>query len=124
MAPFELRTEARRSLIAVTLHGYWDMATFAAYADAIRLELRLMKLKGGCRHCLVDATEFAVQSIEVTQALQALTDGFPPDCPERIAGFAGSKLSELQARRAGESSTRRVFATREAAEAWLFSKTA
>jgi hypothetical protein len=46
-------------------------------ADAIRLELRLMKLKGGCRHCLVDATEFAVQSIEVTQALQALTDGFP-----------------------------------------------
>jgi hypothetical protein len=124
MAPFELRTEARRSLIGVTLHGYWDMATFAAYADAIRLELRRMKLNGGCRHCLVDATEFAVQSIEVTLALQALTDGFPPDCPERIAGFAGSKLSELQARHAGESATRRVFATREAAEEWLFSKTA
>jgi hypothetical protein len=124
MTPFELKTEARRNLIAVTLHGYWDMATLAAYAEAIRMELRRMKLKGGCRHCLVDATEFAVQSIDVTQALQALTDSFPPDCPERIAGFSGSKLSELQARRAGQSSTRRVFATREAAEAWLFSETA
>ncbi len=96
MAPFELRTEARRSLIAVTLHGYWNMAAHSpAYADAIRVELRRLKLKGGCRHCLVDATGFAVQSIEITQALQDLNDSFLPDCPERIA-----RLCRQQAERA------------------------
>ena len=124
MTAFEFKIEAQRSLIAVTLHGYWDMATFAAYAEGIRTKLHGMKVSGGCRHCLVDATDFAVQSMEVTQALQTLTDSFPPDCPERIAGFTGSKLSELQARRAGQSATRRVFATQSAAEAWLFSGTA
>lgn len=124
MAAFDLKTDARRSLVAVTLSGYWDMTTFAAYADAIRLELRRMKARGGCRHCLVDATEFAVQSADITKALQALTDSFAPDCPERIAGISGSKLGELQARHAGGSSTRQVFSTREAAEAWLFAKTA
>lgn len=121
MSDFELRSDLEHSLIAVSLHGYWSMATFTAYAEAIRAALQRMKQQGGCRHCLVDATDFAVQSMEVTEALQALTDSFPPDCPERIAGFTGSKLSELQARRAGQSSTRRVFATRAAAEAWLFS---
>lgn len=124
MAAFDLKTDARRSLISVTLSGYWDMATFTAYAEAIRMELRRMKAGDGCRHCLVDATEFAVQSAEITKALKALTDSFAPDCPERIAGISGSKLGELQARHAGGSSTRRVFPTREAAEAWLFSGTA
>lgn len=124
MTAFNLETDARRSLIAVTLSGYWDMATFNAYADAIRIELRRMKTRGGCRHCLVDATEFAVQSAEITRALQTLTDSFAPDCPERIAGISGSKLGELQARHAGGSDTRRVFATREAAEGWLFGGTA
>jgi hypothetical protein len=122
MMPFEIKAETRRSLLTVTLHGYWDKTTFDAYADAIRLALRRLKVQGGCRHCLVDATGFAVQSAEITKALQALTDSFAPDCPERIAGISGSKLSELQARHAGESSSRRVFPTREAAEAWLFSK--
>jgi hypothetical protein len=124
MALFEIKPEPRRSLLSITLSGYWDKATFDAYAEAVRMALRRMKVQGGCRHCLVDATGFAVQSAEITKALQALTDSFPADCPERIAGITGSKLSELQARHAGESSSRRVFATREAAEAWLFSKNA
>jgi hypothetical protein len=85
------------------------------------MELRKMKAREVCRYCLMDATEFAVQSADITKALQALADSFPPDCPERMAGISGSKLSELQARHAGGSSKRRVFATREAAEAWLFS---
>ncbi|HEY1124494.1 MAG TPA: hypothetical protein VGE65_02585 [Sphingobium sp.] len=124
MAPFELKTDRQRSLLAVRLRGYWDMAMFDAYADAVRMELRRMKVQGGCRHCLVDATEFAVQSAEITKALQVLTDSFAPDCPERIAGISGSKLGELQARHAGASDTRRIFPTRKAAEAWLFAKTA
>jgi len=122
MPPFEFKADTGRSLLSVTVRGYWDMATFTAYADSFRMELRQMKARGGCRRCLMDATEFAVQSAEVTRALQALADSFAPDCPALMAGVSGSKLSELQARHAGESGTRRVFATREAAEAWLFAE--
>ncbi len=123
MPPFEIRSETKRSLLVATMRGYWDMATFTIYADAFRLELRRMRTRGGCRHCLVDASAFAVQSAEITRALQDLADSCPADCPERMAGISGSKLGELQARHAGGSSKRRVFATREAAEAWLFSET-
>jgi hypothetical protein len=117
---FEFRIDQRRSLLTAVTRGYWDLATVTAYAEAFRLELRRMKVRGGCLRCLMDATEFAVQSPEVTRALQALADSFAPDCPERMAGVSGSKLGELQARHAGQSSTRRVFATHEAAQAWLF----
>jgi hypothetical protein len=122
MPPFEFKTDNRRSLLSIVVRGYWDMATFKAYADTFRLELRKMKLRGGCRRCLMDASDFAVQHADITKALQALADSFPPDCPELMAGVSGSKLGELQARHAGGSDTRRVFATIEAAEAWLFSE--
>ncbi len=85
MEPFEFIRDLRPGLLAVTVRGYWDMATCAAYADAFRLQLRRMKARGGCRHCLVDASDFAVQSADIGKALQALVDGFAPDCPERMA---------------------------------------
>ncbi len=121
MAPFHFEADGARRLLTVTKQGYWTMETFMAFADAFHMELRRMKAQGGCRYCLVDATHFAVQSAEVAGALQALVDSFPEDCPARMAGISGSKLSELQARHRGEAPGRRVFPTREAAEAWLFS---
>lgn len=121
MVPFRFEVDGARRLLTVTKHGYWTMATCAAFAETFRTELRRMKAQGGCHYCLVDASDFAVQSAEVAQALLALADSFPADCPGRMAGITGSKLSELQARHGGEAPDRRVFPTRAAAEAWLFS---
>ena len=121
MAPFEFTIDARRKLLTVIKRGYWDMATFKTFADEFRMTLRRMSLAGGCRYCLVDASEYAVQAAEITNALQALVTSFPADCPERMAGVTGSKLSELQARHSGEAPNRQVFSNKPAAEAWLFS---
>ena len=121
MAPFEFTIDGKKRMLTVTKRGYWDMATFKAFADEFRLTLRRMAVAGGCRYCLVDASEYAVQGAEVTQALKALVTSFPADCPERMAGVTGSKLSELQARHSGEAPNRQVFSDRQRAEAWLFS---
>ncbi|MBO9574220.1 MAG: hypothetical protein J7494_00645 [Sphingobium sp.] len=122
MKPFEFEIDAGRKLLIVTKRGYWDTATFQAYADEFRLTLRRMKLQGGCRYCLVDASEFAVQDSEITRAHGQLASSFTAGCPERMAGITGSKLSELQARHTGETPNRRVFSNRTAAEAWLFAE--
>jgi len=119
-APFEFDIDLGRRLLCVTKRGFWDMATLHAFADGFRLALRRMKLEGGCRYCLVDASAFAVQSAEIMQGLQDLVESFPPDCPARMAGVSGSKLSALQACHGGSPVHRRIFMTRREAEAWLF----
>lgn len=119
-APFVFELEPARHLLRVTKRGFWDMATLAAFTDAFRAALRRMKLEGGCRYCLVDASAFAVQSADVMQGLQALVDSFAPDCPARMAGITGSKLGALQACHGLPHAHRRIFMTRQEAEAWLF----
>lgn len=119
--PFTFETDAARKLLVVTKWGYWDMATFAAFAETFRMTLRRMQRAGGCRYCLVDASRYAVQSRAISEALQALVESFPPDCPQRMAGVSGSQLGRLQARHHGETPDRQVFSSRADAEAWLFS---
>lgn len=120
--PFAFAIDTQRHLLTITKRGYWSMATFEAFAQAFEAHLRQMRAAGGCRYCLVDASAYAVQSADVTRALLALVSSFPPDCPARMAGITGSKLSELQARHAAATSSRQVFANRAAAEAWLFAE--
>lgn len=121
MDPFTFEIDTRRSLLVVTKWGYWDMPTFLTFAEGFRAALRRMKARGGCRYCLVDASNFAVQSADIGRALQELVESFDPACPARMAGVSGSKLGELQARHTGHAPNRRVFSSRTAAEDWLFS---
>jgi hypothetical protein len=118
---FDLVVDRSRDLLIVTKRGYWDIALTERFADAFRGALRRMRVGGGCRYCLVDATDFAIQSNEVSLALQALVESFDPQCPGRMAGVVSSSLSKLQASRHGATGTRQVFAARAQAEAWLFS---
>jgi hypothetical protein len=120
LAPFEFAVDRPRRFLTVIKRGYWDRPTFDRFAERFREALRLMRAGGGCRHCLVDAGEFAVQSTEISDALQQLVTSFDPACPARMAGIASSSLGRLQAGRHGATGTRRVFATRAEAEAWLF----
>lgn len=119
-ATFQFEIRAARKLLLVTKSGYWDMATFDRFAAAFRDHLRRMRADRGCDHCLIDASAFAVQSSEITAALQMLVESFDPACPRRMAGIISSQLSKLQARRSGDNLRRQVFSTRAEAEAWLF----
>jgi hypothetical protein len=119
-APFAFAIDQPRQCLHVTKRGYWDMATVERFARSFCDALQRMRMAGGCRYCLVDASGFAIQSAEVAEALQRLVDGFDPACPAKMAGISGSALGKLQASRFSARGVRQIFATRGEAEHWLF----
>lgn len=120
MKPFEVSVDIRRKLLDMTMRGFWDIATFESFAAEFARALQILHRQGGCDVAIVDGREFAVQSRDILERFGQVMRDNAPYLAKRTASIVPSELNRMQASRVTESLTRMDFATREAAEAWLF----
>ena len=119
MTDFDIAIDADRHFMHLVLRGYWDMGMFDAFARAFRKALQDLGRTGGARYALVDARDFAVQSVEIAGKFGALIAESYADAMPRTATLTATTLNKLQADRAGVQNAR-YFTDLAAAEAWLF----
>jgi hypothetical protein len=120
MKPFEISTDIRRKLLDMTLRGFWDVATFEAFAPEFTRALQVLHRAGGCDVALVDGREFAVQSKEILDRFTQIMRDNGPYLAKRTASVVPTELNRMQSARVAEQLARRDFSTRAEAEAWLF----
>jgi hypothetical protein len=120
MKSFEVTTDISRRLLEITMRGFWDVATFDAFAVEFEKALQTLHRAGGAEMAIVDGREFAVQSKEILGRFEEIMRSNAPYLAERTASIVPTELNRMQAKRVTENLTRRDFTTREDAEAWLF----
>ena len=120
---FTIETDPARRLIRVTMRGFWDEATVAAYDKEIQIAGAATMAAARCaRHellALVDARELAPQSQEL---LAKFRDRFlaPERQPKRNATLVSSALLKRQAERIAPPNQRIFEGEREhEAMEWL-----
>lgn len=119
MQAYEVAVDLPRGRLELIMRGFWDGATFEKFASDYTTALGTLRKHGGCKSCMVDGREFAVQSLEISQRFKELIDDMAPLCAPRTATIVPAQLNRMQAERAGESITTRIFTDRKEAEAWL-----
>lgn len=119
MEAYEVAVDLPRGRLELVLRGFWDEATFDKFAGEYAIALGMLRKHGGCKTCLVDGQDFAVQTTEISLRFKELIDDMAPLCALRTATVVPAQLNRLQAERAGESIPARIFTDRKEAEAWL-----
>lgn len=120
MKPFDVSADISRNLLSITMQGFWDAATFDAFAVEFETALQVLHRAGGCELALVDGSHFAVQSKDILGRFAAIMQKNGPYLAKRTASVVPTELNRMQAKRVTESISRRDFTNREEAEAWLF----
>lgn len=120
MKPFEVTIDMDRKLLDMTMRGFWDIATFEAFALEFTRALQALHRQGGCEMALVDGQAFAVQSKEVLERFTQVMRDNAPILARRTASVVPTELNRMQSTRVAETLAKRDFATRAEAEAWLF----
>ena len=120
MKPFEISVDSPRRLLTMRMRGFWDAATFDAFAGEFSSALKELHRMGGCEMALVDGSEFAVQSREILGRFADIMRENERYLAKRTASVIPTELNRMQAARVGESLARRDFRSRAEAEAWLF----
>lgn len=120
MKAFDVSADLSRSLLSMTLRGFWDKATFDAFAVEFEDALQTLQRAGGCERAIVDGREFAVQSRDILACFENIMRANGPYLAKRTASIIPTELNRMQAKRVTESLTRRDFTTVNDAEAWLF----
>jgi hypothetical protein len=123
MERYQVAVDLDRHLIWITLRGFWDMATFEAFAPEFESALLRLHRHGGCRYALVDGREFAVQPLEISEAFARQLRMLAPYAARRTANVVPAQLNRMQAQRSGEKLLARFFSDIAEAEAWLFADT-
>lgn len=121
MKAFDVSADISRHLLSMTMRGFWDGATFDAFAVEFEKALHTLHRTGGCEYAIVDGREFAVQSRDILARFETIMRANGPYLAKRTASIVPGELNRMQAKRVTESLTRRDFTTMEEAEAWLFS---
>jgi hypothetical protein len=122
VSEFEFNLDGKRRLLTVTIRGFWDVQIYRAYDAQLRAELSGLKRLPAPRACLVDARDFAIQSMEVASLMR---DGVAERLslyPERTARLVSRAISHTQAARMTNEVGHRVFDTIEPAVDWLLGK--
>lgn len=119
MKPFDVSVDIRRRLLILEMRGFWDIATFEAFAGEFIRALHLLHRHGGCESCLCDGSEFAVQSREILGRFADVMRDNGPYLAKRTGSVVAAELNRLQAARVGETINNRYFTSRAEAEAWL-----
>jgi hypothetical protein len=120
MKAYDVSVELPRKLLRMTLRGFWDGATFDAFATEFERALQTLHRAGGCEGAIVDGHEFAVQSRDILDRFGGIMQKNGPYLAKRTASIVPTELNRMQAARVTESLKRRDFTTMEDAEAWLF----
>jgi hypothetical protein len=119
MKPFEVSVDPQRRQLNMVMRGFWDMATFDAFAAEFVKALHQLHRQGGALLALVDGREFAVQSKDVLGRFGAIMQENGPLLAKRTASVVPAELNRMQSARVAETITNRHFTTLEEAEAWL-----
>ena len=120
MKAFEVSADISRRLLSITMRGFWDAATFDAFAVEFEKTLQTLHRAGGCDAAIVDGREFAVQSRDILGRFGEIMQKNGPYLAKRTASIVPAELNRMQAARVTESLTRLDFTNMEDAVAWLF----
>jgi hypothetical protein len=120
MKPYEFLLDRSSAVLRVTLRGFWDLATMDAYEPRFHEELvALDALRPTPTSCLVDATEYPVQSYAITERHRWLVANLGRLRADRAALVVGTQLVRMQAARGLPDDRMRVFDREDDALAWL-----
>ena len=120
---FALQTNAARRLLRITMRGFWDEATIAAYDKGVRSAGAALMAQTGCAVgdliALIDARDLGAQSQNL---LTEFKSRFEPQerRPKRTATLVSSALLKRQVERISPPH-QRVFEDEREAMAWLLS---
>jgi len=121
VSEFEFNLDRDQRLLTVTIHGFWDVPIYRAYDARLRVELAGLKRLPAPRACLVDARDFAIQSMEVANLMREGVTERLALYPERTVRLVARAISHAQAARMINHPGHRVFDDLEPAMDWLFS---
>lgn len=116
--PFASSYDHELAAVWVTLRGRWTMDTAQAYMEAVVADIRATPPGQAPRRALYDVRGSELHSRDIADVLAAFHARVTPNM-DRVAFVAASVLEGLQAKRISSGSNSRVFATPEAARAWL-----
>ena len=120
---FEIEVEARRSLLHLTMGGFFDAATVERLRAAIVAALPRLGCPANTHLTLCDITAMSIQSQEMVQRFTALI-GSPAVRSHRLAFVTGATLARLQARRLTDREGVAFFDDAGAARDWLLGRCA
>lgn len=119
MTAYSVETNAGRRSLHIIMRGYWNQATFDAFAREYEQAVQSMHKTGGLEIALVDGREFSVQAKEISEQFGALIARNMPYLAKRTASVVPAHLNKLQAERAGGELAARYFTDMDEAQAWL-----
>jgi hypothetical protein len=121
---YDIRLDRSRKYLHVVCKGHWDLPTLRRYDLEMRQALRSLPTLGRPSRCLIDTSEFAVQSADFQDPFHAHIRAITPIWPDRVAQIIAKSIVKMQANRVTLGSIARpvIFATEQAAMEWLFSE--
>ena len=119
---YDLKLDPKRKYLEVVLSGYWDGKMLDAFERDEAAAFEALDRLGQPTLCLADLSQLPPQSKElVDRRIKGLRS---PNAkiPSRMAIIASGAILKLQSDRMvpTDSTEKRMFASREEAEAWLF----
>ena len=116
---YSIEPQDNPPLIRVTLHGFWTMEIFNAYMEDCGRAIQSLMARHGRFDTLGDCNDFPVQGPEVSAGFERLKELSNKTPQNRIALYTRSALGRMQAERLCGNPHSKVFASEEAAIAWL-----
>ncbi len=116
---FDIAYDAPANILRVHVRDFWSPEDVTRFAGAVALALRDARRMRSDFDIIVESFDFPVQANHVADLLAGIKDAGMTATSGRAAVVVGSRLNQLQAERTLVHPRVRVFATMEAAEAWL-----
>jgi hypothetical protein len=93
-APFDIAIDRPRRLLIVTLRGFWQQDVIEFYWRELDVMIKPLR-DAGPMLCLIEASDFAVQSAYILKYYERLSEGSNLEI-ERVAMITTSTLLKLQ----------------------------
>ena len=122
MSMYQLKIDPKRKFLEIALRGYWDEKVHDAYEREEALAFDALERLGPPTFCLLDLSDFPPQAKGFVERTNKRLNSPNTKVPSRSAVVVPGAIAKLQSDRIDlqGGAERRIFASREAAEAWLF----
>lgn len=117
-ATFELEVDRSRSLLLISMGGFFEQADIARFAEALPEAQARLDLPADERITLVDIRNMKIQSQESVSSFSRLLNS-PKLTSRQLAFVTGASLARMQIQRAAAARTASYFATMKEARAWI-----
>ncbi|RYE95072.1 MAG: hypothetical protein EOO77_43510 [Oxalobacteraceae bacterium] len=117
-AKFDISVDAKRSLVRMTMSGFFASEDIAQFVIARDEAYKMLRCRANEHLTLVDIREMDIQAQDIVVAFQrVLAD--PSTASKRIAFVIARSLACMQIKRAADSRDASYFAEVDEAEHWL-----